>query len=138
MSEHEKLLQIAEDTLSMESDVLLAIVYGSTAEGILRPDSDVDIAVYYGAPLDAEGKISLVEKLADAAGREVDLVDLHSAHGTLIRQILTKGRVIVKRDASVYELLLKRMVFEEEDYMPYYRRLLRERRERFIHGSRSH
>ena len=50
----------------------------------------------------------------------------------VILRILTRGRLIVCKDRSRYADLLLRMLYEEADYMPYYRRILSDRRDAWI------
>jgi predicted nucleotidyltransferase len=110
----------------------LAIAYGSAAQGRLRPDSDLDVAVLGPQRLSDEARLELLTALERASGRPVDLVDLADAHGTLLAQILSGGvRLVVHRHAAL-EALYRRHVYEQTDYMPAYRRILEERRARFL------
>ena len=112
----------------------LAIVYGSVATGGLRPDSDVDIAVLFDQPLSAERKVDLAVELAQRLSRQVDLTDLMSLSGTILRQILCKGEVLVKADTSSLAELTRRMIYNQTDLMPLVRRTLEERQMRFVYG----
>ena len=91
--------------------------------------SDLDLAVASTAPLDPQIRIQLIEELAVGLGRPVDLIDLAQTHGPLLQQILTKGRLLLCTDRTRYADLLVRVVYEEADVMPYYRRILAERRQ---------
>ena len=128
------IFQTVATTLANEPGIKVALVYGSAAAGKMRPGSDVDVAVLFDRPLDMESRLALWGKLTDALHREVDLVDLYDLGGEILHQILTKGRVIIKNDAQAYYLLLQRMVYNEEDFMPQVRRALRTRIERFANG----
>jgi predicted nucleotidyltransferase len=128
------IFQTVETALAGEPGIKVALVYGSAAAGKMRPGSDVDVAVLFDRPLDMESRLALWGKLTDALHREVDLVDLYDLGGEILHQILTKGRVIIKNDAQAYYLLLQRMVYNEEDFMPQVRRALRTRIERFANG----
>lgn len=112
----------------------VVIVHGSRVSGTARADSDVDIAVLYDAPLSLEQRFSLLARLENVLGKPVDLVDLFSLHGTILKKILTKGRVLLGRGSVKYTQLLRRMVFNQEDMMPYYNRAIAERLKGFIHG----
>ena len=101
------------------------------AAGRGRPDSDVDLAIDAGHVLDVETKMTLIGKLAECTGRPIDLIDLGSVAEPLLGQILRHGKCLFGEDA-VYAELIKRHVFDEEDFMPYYRRILGERREAWI------
>lgn len=120
--------------LEKREDVTLAIIYGSAAEQRQNPESDLDLAVAGDQPLDAQSKMELIEEFALLVGRPIDLVDLQETHGTLLKQILTKGKVIYKEDVVLYGEIIKRMLFHEADFMPYYNRILKERRERWINN----
>ena len=121
-----------EGLLASHPSVVMAFVFGSLAAGHARRDSDLDLAVATTSILDPQARIDLIEDLAMAFGRPIDLVDLTQTHGPLLHQILTRGRLIVCKDRSRYADLLLRMLYEEADYMPYYRRILSDRRDAWI------
>ena len=114
------------------TDVKLAILFGSLARGCERPDSDGDIAVAGSRPLDADRRIRLIDSLATTLGRPVDLIDLRKAGFFMLRQTLLRGEMIYCADRSLLAEMRKRMVFEREDFAPYHRRVLRERRRAWI------
>ncbi|MEN9774025.1 MAG: hypothetical protein RL322_1095 [Pseudomonadota bacterium] len=58
--------------------VRFAVAFGSIARGQPRPDSDLDLAGLAEKPLSAKQRIELIDALASALGRPVDLVDLAS------------------------------------------------------------
>lgn len=128
------IFQTVAAALAGEPGIKVAFVYGSAAAGKMRPGSDVDVAVLFDRPLDMELRLALWGKLTGALHREVDLVDLYDLGGEILHQILTKGRVVIKNDVHAYFRLVQRMVYNEEDFMPQIRRVLRERVERFAYG----
>ncbi|MEX5216890.1 MAG: nucleotidyltransferase domain-containing protein [Nitrospiraceae bacterium] len=121
-----------KDVLAHHPSIVMAFVFGSLATGHARSDSDLDVAILATTPLASQAHIELIEDLALAFGRPVDLLDLSETHGPLLQQILTRGRMIFCKDRSRYAALLLRMLYEEADYMPYYRRILAERRRAWI------
>ena len=123
-----------ERMLRDEPDLRLAILYGSAASGRLRADSDVDLAVLYRSPMTAEARRMMSERLERALHRRVDLVDLAVLHGTILKQVLCRGCVLVKRSPEDLAALVRRMVYNQADMMPYVRRTLLERQRRFMHG----
>lgn len=125
-------LQRLGDRLAAESDVVLAIAFGSAAGSTPRPDSDLDLAVFVDAPLDARRRQQLIRLVADVTGRPVDLVDLRAAGVPALRSALHEGRKLVCRDRRVYEQLLSRLLIDTEDFLPYRERMLRERRAAWI------
>lgn len=118
--------------LARHPSIVVAFLFGSLAAGRERTDSDLDLAVASTAPLGPQTRLQLVEELAVAMGRPIDLIDLSQTHGPLLQQILTKGRLIICTDRTQYANLLLRVVYEEADLMPYYRRILAERRQAWI------
>ena len=65
-------------------------------------------------------------------GRPVDVVDLCSADGLILSQVLTTGKIILCADRMLYAMLIKKMLFTNADMMPYHRRILAERRKAWI------
>jgi len=123
--------QIAQ-RLARHPQIKLGILFGSVGRGQGRADSDLDLAVAAGSPLDASAKTALIEELAQMTGRPVDLVDLHLAGGLVLQEILTKGKRIYCTDSHVHAELIKRMLFNGTDFMPYRDRILAERRKAWI------
>lgn len=109
----------------------LAFVFGSLARGGAGPDSDLDIAVQADRPLSAAQGAALIELLAAACGRPVDLIDLMTVGEPLLGEILAHGQRLFGSDAD-HAALIRRHVFDTEDFLPYARRMLRERRRAWI------
>jgi len=129
---HNPILESAiRATLTAHGGVRLAILFGSMATGKGRPDSDVDLAIDAGHVLDVETRMALIGKLAEATGRPIDLLDLRSVGEPLLGQIIKHGKRLFGEDA-IYAELIKRHLFDEADFMPYYRRILGERRNAWI------
>lgn len=101
----------------------LAFVFGSVARGSARPDSDLDIAIDLGRPLTAEDKLALIDALAQASGRPVDLVDLRRAGVPLTGEILRGGQRLAG-DTATHAALLARHLTDVADFMPAYQRLM--------------
>ncbi len=118
--------------MARHPSVGLAILFGSMAKDRARNDSDLDIAIASSSTLTAQTHIAIIEDLALVVGRPVDLIDLDHIHNPLLQQILTKGRRVLCQDRTRYAELLLRMVYEEADVMPYYRRILSDRRQAWI------
>lgn len=126
------------DFLSDDPDLLLAMVFGSTADGSHRPDSDIDVAVYPRNQLASRKRQLLVDEIAFATGRTVDLIDLTHVDGALLRQILHSGKVIFSKEPGILGTLSERLLDWQEDFEPQLNTLLETRLQRFIapiHGS---
>lgn len=122
---------IIHATLAPYPEVRLAILFGSLALDRGRYDSDVDLAVDVGRPLEIKEMMAMIEELAEHTGRPVDLIDLQTIGEPLLGQILKHGKRILGED-YLYAELIKRHVFDEADFMPYHRRILKERRNAWI------
>ncbi|EIK43040.1 DNA polymerase beta subunit [Cellvibrio sp. BR] len=112
--------------LEKHPEINIAYIFGSVAKGTARPDSDLDIAVQDSKPLTTEQYIALVEDLAIASGRAIDLIDLKTTGVPLLGEIL-QGQRLLGSDADHAELI-KRHLFESADFLPYVERMLTERR----------
>ena len=124
----------AKEVLCAVPGLKLAILHGSVATEKMRADSDVDIALLFDHPLNAEQKMMLISRLESELQRDVDLVDLFALSGTILKQILRKGRVLVQANKEVRAELVRKMIYNQADMMPYVSRTLVERQRRFIHG----
>jgi predicted nucleotidyltransferase len=111
--------------------LVLALVFGSVAEGQQRPDSDLDIAVGANRALTAVEKMGIIAALAEQTGRPVDLIDLKVVAEPLLGQIVRHGRRLLGSDGE-YGRLISRHLFEQADFMPYRNRVLAERRAAWI------
>jgi predicted nucleotidyltransferase len=117
--------------LERHKAIRLALLFGSLAKGTAHCESDLDLAVGADHPLDADETMELISDLAEALGRPVDLIDLSTVGEPLLGQIIAGGRRIVGSNSVYAELLLKHL-YNQEDFVPYQRRILKERREAWI------
>lgn len=118
--------------LRAQEGVEAAWLFGSVARDDAQSTSDLDVAVLGEEPLLAEEKETLIERLAQATGRPVDLVDLQSTHGPIVGRILQNGVRLFCDETALYARRMKRWWLDQADWMPYRRRILKERRERWI------
>jgi predicted nucleotidyltransferase len=123
------------ELLRTHPSVEAAWVFGSVASGAAGASSDLDVGVLGTAPLAAEEKKALIEQLAQATGRPVDLVDLQSARGPIVGRILQEGTRLFCDNTTLYAKLLTRWWGDRADWQPYRRRILKERRDRWIENS---
>lgn len=123
------------DLLAQDPAMKLGIVFGSLPAGRATPDSDLDLGVAAATPLDAAAKTRLIEALAGLCGRPIDLVDLQAVSGPLLQQVLTRGKLIYCTDRLLYAAIIRTMLFNQSDMMPYYDRILAKRRKAWIKGS---
>lgn len=105
----------------------MAVVFGSVARGSATADSDLDVAVLGANVLSSEEKMALIEALALAFGRPVDLVDLQCVGEPLLGRILAEGRQFIGTRAQWADLLSRHLV-NQADFVPLQDRILDARR----------
>ena len=115
-------------------EVKLAYLFGSAARGQLTSKSDIDVAVAAETKLPLETRLAMTIQLSKALHREVDLIDLQDVTGEILQQSLCEGTNLLQKDAGLYARLIQRLWFDQADMMPYRRRILAERRRRFLDG----
>lgn len=121
-----------ETILRSHEGIAAAWLFGSVARDDAQPTSDLDVAALGPKPLSADEKESLIEQLAQATGRPVDLVDLQTTRGPIVGQVLQNGKRLFCDDTTLYAEFMKRWWLDQADWMPYRRRILKERRKQWI------
>jgi len=114
--------------------IRVAALFGSVARGTERPDSDIDVAVQADKPLTSDERIAIIEALALAFNRPVDLVDLHTVGQPLLDQIISTSVQVVGTRHQWGDLIY-RNVMENEDFVPYQKRILEGRRNAWMNNS---
>lgn len=85
------------DRCGVEACVIAVYRFGSTVSGVTHPGSDVDLAVLADRPLDPVGVFDAAQDIAVRLGRDVDLLDLRRADGTIKAQVIGTGvRILVE------------------------------------------
>ncbi|MEB3223114.1 MAG: nucleotidyltransferase domain-containing protein [Candidatus Sericytochromatia bacterium] len=124
------LLASIREVLGRWPGLSAAVLFGSAGRGTARPESDVDLAVEAHPGLTPAERLELVEQLAAATGRPIDLVDLETVGEPLLGQILTTG-VRLLGSPEAFAALIIRHLREQADFLPYRRRILAARRLRW-------
>lgn len=117
--------------LEQDSDIELAILFGSMATGRYTANSDVDLAIKKNRPITVQQKAELIEQVALLTGRAVDLVDLSTVGEPLLGQVLKYGKRLSGSDAAYAETGLKH-VYAQADFVPYIQRTLKERQQQWL------
>jgi len=113
-------------------DIKLVILFGSLSRGQGNVDSDLDLAISGSRSLTVKEKTDIIGELAQITGRPIDLIDLQMTSGTILHQVLTTGQLIYCSDRNYYAELIKKMLFDQADFMPYRSRILEARRHAWI------
>ncbi|MFW5994852.1 MAG: type VII toxin-antitoxin system MntA family adenylyltransferase antitoxin, partial [Spirochaetia bacterium] len=74
------------------------ILYGSAADRRMRADSDIDLAVASDTALDPETLARHYLKSSSLLQKNVDLRDLRRAKGLYLKEVLTRGRILLNDD----------------------------------------
>lgn len=124
-------LDILQSLLARFPQVQLAVLFGSMASGNETPDSDIDIAVQMPRPMSAAERIALTEAIALAFKRPVDLIDLRTVGQPLLDQIVGSGKQVAGT-RHLWGDLIYRNIMENEDFVPYQKRILEGRRRQWM------
>ena len=89
-----------EAVLRLMPDVEAIYLFGSRADSRARDDSDLDIAVLGAAPLPPLRRFEMQRELSALLGHDVDLVDLFAATTVLRLEVVTRGKLLYRRDAD--------------------------------------
>ena len=123
--------------LEKHTQIACCYIFGSDNNNRLHHNSDIDIAVAGALPLSAYEKKQLREELEQIFQRDVDLVDLQQATGSILRQAL-HGTCILCRNKLVRYQLQRQLIYDQEDMQPLRNRMMKTRRMRFAYGNEYH
>ena len=115
-------------------ELKLAILFGSFSEGKENKESDLDIAVAADHQLVAEEKMKIIDALAQKFNRPIDLIDLQTKREPIFSRAITKGKLVFCHDRKLYAELIKIVMFNAADFLPYRSRILKERRKAWINN----
>jgi len=116
--------------LSVHPEIELCMLYGSFAQGTAHEKSDVDLAIMLNHPLSYDERIDYAQSLGSLLNRQIDLVDLSTAHGLILKEIISMNCFLGKKNEELFANLLKKLWFEEADFGPIRDKILEERRTR--------
>jgi predicted nucleotidyltransferase len=123
-----------QNVLGQYPQIKIAYVFGSAARDHMTEASDIDVAVAANTRLSLQTRLELAAQLSQAVRRDVDLIDLQDVSGTILQQSLCRGEPILQQDSGLLARLIKRLWFNQADMMPYTRRIMAERRKRFLYA----
>ena len=130
ISEKEKQLQ---RWLEDNTEIGLAILFGSYAKGTQTSQSDLDLAIQLvsGSSITADQKLDFIEQIGSLLLVNVDLIDLKDVGQPLLSQIMKYGKLL-KGDQLQYTELAIKNVNTGQDFLPYIKRMMAERRQRCL------
>lgn len=99
--------------LKRNSDIRLALLFGSAAAGTMNSASDIDIAIaLHSGIMSVETKIDLSVELEKRLSKTVDIIDLLSAEGLILCEAVS-GEVLIEEETLRSSLSIKAMDFRE-------------------------
>lgn len=114
-------VELIKDVLIKKLSPWLIYLFGSAKTGKVRTDSDVDLAFLSDIQSDQYEVFLVAQELAEALGREVDLINLEQASEVFRAEIIGSRQVIYEADVQ------RRYWFETNVLMDY--AILNERRQ---------
>lgn len=119
------------DYFSSKEHYKLVGFFGSYARNKANSNSDIDICIAAARPLTSEEIIETSTDLSLLLKKEIDLLDLNASQGAILKEAL-QSTIWIRKDSSYFAQVLKRMLFDQADFQPYYQRMLQKKRERFL------
>ena len=117
-----------KSTLSTDSDIAFAYLFGSHAGGQPTPLSDIDVAVYLRGILDGNKRMEILGVLIDKLKTDrIDLVILNTAPLPLKMRVIRKSRLLVENSPFVRHAFESATVSTYIDFARYENRILKER-----------
>ncbi len=128
--EKEKQIQM---WLKHNDEIMLAILFGSYAKGTQTSNSDLDLAIKLvsGSSITASKKLDYIEQIGKLLLINIDLIDLSVVGQPLLSQIMKYGKLL-KGDQLHYAELAIKNVNTGQDFLPYIKRMMSERRQRCL------
>lgn len=123
-------VQRLRHALACEGDFKVALLFGSQASGTATEDSDIDIALLGDEPLTVAKVIAVVDRLGPEFDKAIDIIDLYHAPEPVTGEAL-HGLRLLGNDEDFAELLIRHLD-NVEDFIPLQRRILDERRSRWL------
>lgn len=113
-------------------EVQLVYLYGSLAKDRAGEHSDIDIAIAGSQKFSAENMATYTLQLDKLLQREIDLVDMYLHEGLLLKEILTTGDCLIRRDIPLQLRFIQKLYSFTEDYEPLYRKMLSVKLQKFL------
>ncbi len=129
----ENVEQQIHEWLSKHPLIHFAILFGSFAKQTNTGDSDIDLAIELNKPLTVEIKLDLLQTFSELTDRRIDLIDLKTVGEPLLNQVIQHGKMLKGKKSDLIKLSIKN-VNMMQDFTPYLKRTLKERRARLLHG----
>ncbi len=125
--------KIQDTAKKIQADIV--VLYGSYASGKIHRESDLDIAVAKEGRIDLEERLEISQIFEDELGIDTDVIDLNQLQGTILSEVMTKGKFLVCKNRKLKAHLIKKLWIDQEEFMPVVRSMLKIRRNKFLYGT---
>jgi predicted nucleotidyltransferase len=109
-------------SLAGRSDLRFAVLFGSCAQGRERPESDVDLAIVPSGAFSLVDEGDLARSVAQATGRELDLVRLDRTEDIILRREIAHGVLVGESVPGGFARFRGEAIVEWLDFEPVYTR----------------
>jgi predicted nucleotidyltransferase len=133
VDERSSLIRNLDIYFAARKDIVLAILFGSFASGTQDESSDIDIAVHTTEPASVELLIDLQIDIGALCHRQIDILDLRQAEGTILCQVIAHG-IKIKSNSSLFALYNLKAIYFHEDFLPSLRLMQEAKIRRFVNG----
>jgi len=103
--------------LNTDSNVVFALVFGSTVKGKPGKNSDVDLAIYFEHPLEGLELLAFICTLSDLTDKNVDVIVLNSASAFLRHQVIKYGVALMIKDKLTYTKFREKTITDYQEYI---------------------
>lgn len=114
-------------------EVHTCILYGSAAAGRRRSDSDIDLAIAADSEFSPKSLTRHYLQATSLLKSEVDLRDLRRAKGLYLKEILTKGKILLNEEPQFLGNKAIEMMDYQTDLAPQVNAIRREQLERSLY-----
>jgi predicted nucleotidyltransferase len=134
MTNNQNLIQNVRKLLSNYPEIKVATLFGSASSNRLTDKSDIDVGIAGETEFPYEFKNKVMVELSLALSREIDIVDMRSVSGSILKQSLCSGILIKKESQQALVFLIKRLWYNQSDMMPLVDRIEKAHIRKFLNG----
>ena len=117
-----------------KNGIQTCILYGSAGSSRFSEKSDIDLAVAAENRLSYDDLVRYYLKAVELLQREVDIKDLRTVQGVLLKEILTTGKILINKDHTFLGTKAVEMMDFQTDLAPQVNAMLKTRLEKAAYG----
>ena len=102
--------------LDDDSNVIFAVIFGSSARKNQRAPGDIDLGIYFRRAPEGMELLHFVTVLSGLAGKDVDIAVLNTASAFLKHQVMKYREPLIIKDDLVYRTFREKTISHYEEY----------------------